>query len=495
MLSTNGDIKDMTIPWLFQDLRKGLRTGTAVFEREGEATKVFFKQGGVMSAASNGDDARLAELLLGSGKITKDQFDKSLQLVNKSGKRLGAVLFEMRAITPHDLVAMVKLQVKLNILDLFRWREGKYRFDDGLLPGAEIVPFPMNTDELVLEGVRTLDWQTVQRSLPPLNTLVRPATGPSLLLQGSPLNEDELKVLSLIEGSNSIQDICCLSDLGDFNTLKAIYMLLALRMAEAGEVKAQQAVSCDVVREAYVAGAEIKKTDPGAAKVSIAREMIQHAYDSLELQNYYELLGVGHSSTTEEIKKAYFGLAKLYHPDRHSDPELADMKQTLETLFESINEAFSILSVQGKRNQYNLDLSSGTKTYRKKAPRTPDPEDNKKLSAAAQFTEGIKQFRVQNFWGAEEAFRWAVRFDPSNPEYVYHQGLALSRMPRRRHEAEEHFVKAVGMAPSKIEYSLELGSFYEKNGLKEKALAVYRNALKRDPNSDKIKQAIKSAGG
>jgi curved DNA-binding protein CbpA len=495
MHATNGIIKDLAIPRLLQDLRRDRRTGTAVFEREGEAVKVFFRQGDVMSAASNGDDDRLGELLLGSGKITKDQLDKSFPLMKKSGKRLGAVLFEMRAITPHDLVAVVKLQVRLNILDLFRWREGKYRFEDGLLPGAEIVPFPMNTDELVLEGVRALDGQIMQRSLPPLNTLVRPAAGPSPLLQGSFLNEDELKVFSFIEGSNSIQDICCLSGLGDFNTLKSIYVLLALRMAETGEVKAQQEVSCDVVREAYTAKDDLKKAGPEAEKVSIVREMIQHAYDSLGLQNYYEVLGVGHSATPEEIKKAYFSLAKLYHPDRHSDPQLADMKQKLETLFESINEAFSVLSVQGKRNQYNLDLSSGTKTYRKKTPQPLDEEENKKLSATAQFTEGMKQFRVQNFWGAEEAFRWAVRFDPSNPEYVYHQGLALARMPRRRHEAEEHFVKAVGLAPSKIEYYLELGNFYEKNGLKEKALTVYRNALKRDPNSDKIRQAIKSAGG
>jgi len=102
---------------------------------------------------------------------------------------------------------------------------------------------------------------------------------------------------------------------------------------------------------------------------------------------------------------------------------------------------------------------------------------------------------VQNFWGAEEAFRWAVRLDPSNPDYIYHQGLALSRMPRRRHEAEEFFLNAVKMAPSNVDYHLELGNFYMKNGLKAKALSVYQSALQRNPHADKLKQAIKNAGG
>jgi tetratricopeptide (TPR) repeat protein len=124
-----------------------------------------------------------------------------------------------------------------------------------------------------------------------------------------------------------------------------------------------------------------------------------------------------------------------------------------------------------------------------------DKDEINKVSAATKFNEGMKQYRVQDFWGAEEAFRWTIRLDPSNAEYVYYQGLALVHMPRRRHEAEEYFLKAVNMAPSKIEYFLELGNFYAKNGLKAKAMTVYQDALKRHPNADQIKQAIKNISG
>jgi tetratricopeptide (TPR) repeat protein len=78
---------------------------------------------------------------------------------------------------------------------------------------------------------------------------------------------------------------------------------------------------------------------------------------------------------------------------------------------------------------------------------------------------------------------------------VFRRGLTLARVPRRGHEAEDYFVKAIEMAPNKIEYYLELSSFYMRTGLKAKALALLQDALKRDPLSPKINEAIKKAGG
>ncbi len=113
----------------------------------------------------------------------------------------------------------------------------------------------------------------------------------------------------------------------------------------------------------------------------------------------------------------------------------------------------------------------------------------------SQFNEGLKHYREQNFWGAEESFRWAALLDPSNAQYLFHHGLALTHMPRRLHDAEQLFQKAIKMAPSKIEYYLELGNLYSKNGLKKKAFSLFQVALQRHPDSDKLRQAMKNVGG
>jgi tetratricopeptide (TPR) repeat protein len=498
MFSSTGEIKNMTIAWLFQDIHRARKTGTAVLEREAGSIKVFFRQGDVIFASSQVDEDAMAESLLHAEKITRAQLDKSRKITAKSGKRLGAVLFEMGILAPQDLVAQAKFQATQNILSLFIWREGRYRFEENVLPGAEIVPFQMSAADLIIQGVRSLDWPAIRTALPPLNTIVRKVVDPLPLFQSAHLEQNELKVIPLITGNDSIQDICGRSNLGDLKTLSSIYILLALRMVETGGIKDQEekALLFQVEREAFSAKASTASAPTAAGEALVNRELLQNAYDSLAMQNYYEILGVGHSATPQEIKKAYFGLARLYHPDRYAGTQLADMKQKLEALFKSINEAYQVLRDKAKRDQYNLDLASGTKQYGQEEQQpVVDKQEIDKASAAAKFNEGMKQLRVRNYWGAEEVFRGAVRLDPSKAEYVFHLGLALLHLPRRGHEAEEYFIKAIKLASSHVEYYLELGNFYMKNGNKTKALPVFQAALKRDPESEQIKQAVKATGG
>jgi tetratricopeptide (TPR) repeat protein len=115
--------------------------------------------------------------------------------------------------------------------------------------------------------------------------------------------------------------------------------------------------------------------------------------------------------------------------------------------------------------------------------------------AEAYFNAGLQDFTNGNFWGAADSLADAARIDPGKSDYFYHYGLALARIPRRMHEAEENLKKAVEMGPLKPEYYLALGALYVKSGLAAKALAVYDRALQKIPGSIKIMEAIRTAGG
>jgi tetratricopeptide (TPR) repeat protein len=491
MIAPTGTIKDLSIPWLLQDIRRERLSGTAVFSRETEQRTVYFKEGDILFASSNATDERLGEFLLRKGKLTQEQFDRSSETVVRTGKKLGAVLFEMSAISAHDLVAQVKLQVRDIILKLFSWRDGAYLFNKGVLPPTDIIPLQMSTGDLIIDGVRDLDWKPLRKSLPSLGTVLRPATDPANLFQKAHLDPDQQSVLALIDGTKKIQDICLSSGIGDFNTLKAIYVLLALRMIEPGAVTAGEE---QLAREAAKSAAAEQAEDVTALDPETRKKMLRDAYDSLVLQDYFQMLNVGRGATQAEIKKAYFHLAKVYHPDRHFDPEMNDMKDILSELFTRIHEAYETLSSPQKRDKYTLDLVNGRIKFRVQEAQPKAQKQDNKDAALVQYNEGMKRFSQNNFWGAEEAFQWAMRLDPGNAEYVFRRGLTLSRIPRRGHEAEEYYVKAIEMAPSKMEYHLELGSFYARTGLKAKARRVFTDALQRNPNADKVKSALERLG-
>jgi len=64
-------------------------------------------------------------------------------------------------------------------------------------------------------------------------------------------------------------------------------------------------------------------------------------------KDYYEVLGVIKSASTEEIKKAYRKLALKYHPDKNKGDKTAENK------FKEASEAYHVLSDKERRSNYD----------------------------------------------------------------------------------------------------------------------------------------------
>lgn len=74
--------------------------------------------------------------------------------------------------------------------------------------------------------------------------------------------------------------------------------------------------------------------------------MIIWLYKVMSKRDYYEVLEASRSATPEELKKAYFKLAKKFHPDTNKSPE-AEVK------FKEISEAYEVLKDEQKRAAYD----------------------------------------------------------------------------------------------------------------------------------------------
>ncbi|XP_075214431.1 tetratricopeptide repeat protein 2 [Lycorma delicatula] len=77
-------------------------------------------------------------------------------------------------------------------------------------------------------------------------------------------------------------------------------------------------------------------------------------------KDYYKILGIDRSATTEDIKKAYRKRALVHHPDRHANASEGEKKEQ-EKKFKEVGEAYGILSDPKKRARYDngQDLDDG----------------------------------------------------------------------------------------------------------------------------------------
>lgn len=75
-------------------------------------------------------------------------------------------------------------------------------------------------------------------------------------------------------------------------------------------------------------------------------------------KDYYRILGVGKSATTDEIKKAYRKLAQQYHPDKNPNNREAEDR------FKEIGEAYEVLRDDKKRSDFDSGrLFTGAGAY------------------------------------------------------------------------------------------------------------------------------------
>lgn len=127
-LPTAGNIKEHDLTELLMQLQEQKATGSLVLQKDETIKSIHLKEGNIVYASSNLPGDRLGELLLQMGKITPEQFNRSVELLKETGKQQGAILVEENYITAKELFEGLKYQVREIIYSLFLWEDGSYQF-------------------------------------------------------------------------------------------------------------------------------------------------------------------------------------------------------------------------------------------------------------------------------------------------------------------------------------------------------------------------------
>ncbi len=205
---------------------------------------------------------------------------------------------------------------------------------------------------------------------------------------------------------------------------------------------------------------------------------------NLKFVDYYEVLGVWPAADADAIKKAYFKLAKLHHPDIKGE-ETAEKQID----FKMINEAFAVLSDPAQRREFDERL-------KRRNPSGPAPERREadKRSAQLSYDQARAAMRQNRYDKAALLLKAAVKFDDSNPAYLSWYGFTLGVLRTQLHEARDACKKALEMEFYNADYHANLGFVYMQAGLTSTAMECFDEALKWDPDHPLAQRYRKNGG-
>ncbi len=479
-----GKIKDHSLVRLLVQLNRQRKTGTLSLSAPAYTKKIYLSAGDAIFASSTYEDDRLGEMLLKANKITVEQYDRSVEVLKASGKRLGAILVDFGYITPKDLFWGVKYQVKEIILSMFQITDADYVFDEGPIPGHEVITLRMSMGNLIYEGVRKIDnWTRIRNEMPDTESVLVLSSDPLSLFQTVELSPQDKKVLSLIDGRSSIREVIENSWMGSFEALKILYVLWSLGIAEL------RSPAGGPQPEARPAGVKAGGLPIGeilqhpTQEEEILLQRVDSLYSRLGSLSVRELLEADAASDYEAIKRNYFRLAREFHPDRYFNIADASIKTKLTAIFDAITAAFNTL-----RDEQQPDDTFGI--MEESAVAVIDTEKE----ADSRFRAGVSEFKRGNFEAAAGSFRQATELMPGVSRYWNYLSLGYSKMKGRLKEAEEALTHAIRLDPDNADLYSNMGLICMKAGKKKKAHDHFKKALEIDPKNEKARKGFQQSG-
>ncbi|MCR4409395.1 MAG: DnaJ domain-containing protein [Candidatus Saccharicenans sp.] len=439
------------------------RTGRLSFKRQEIEKYFFFVKGKPIQVKTNVRSERLGEILFKLQKI-QDQTYNNIEDFIQPNQPLGESLKRGGVIKEGDLREALGFQIRESLLGIFPYFDGELNFQEKeVQPPTEEMP-AVDVPFIIDYGLRRMKYDS---------SLQKFFTGRKVALKNIRyayfLTEEEKALLERFSTTQVIDRMAVPARFSNENFFRCLYLFYCLDMVEVSTADTS-------FRKDDYASESRKKLELDELEARI--EELKEIKSQLKTRNYYELLGVSRVANEEEIKKAYFNLARKYHPDRFNTA-LTDLSLVNE-VFNAITTAYRTLSEPDKRKQYDQQLV---------APAQETADDLAK-KAEIKYRQGKTLYNQGMYEEAIIFLEEAIRLKRAKADYFLLLAMAESKLPAYKKKAEEDFLRAIEMEPWNAEGYVGLGLLYLGEGLKVRARKQLQKALEIDPDHRQARSAL-----
>ncbi|MBN1957337.1 MAG: response regulator [Desulfuromonadales bacterium] len=466
-ISAVQQISDYTIPVQLHKLYVKKATGLLHLHHGAAKKIVYFKEGYPIFTRSNVLNECLGRMLVQEGVITQVDCDQSVERSRETGRLQGTVLIEMGLLTPQELHAALTRQVTEKLLSTFAWQKGTYQFVPGKDFKKNVTRIKLTPASLILQGIER--YWTAKRLddylYPFTEDYLKQATNPHYRFQDVQLSKRGEAIFKSCLGIKTLKQILEQHPLARREVQKVLTALMISEMLEHQATPEQIAVE------------DIPGVDTTEIIDAKLRRKILDDYRRIMDSDYFEALGINRQSGSSEARKAYYRLAKEYHPDRFLGSGLsAEMSTKINEMFQYITQAYTVLSDADARSDYLNELVNGPKK---------SIDINQVIEAETAYQEGRALLKVRRFRDAAKSLQRAIELSPEEPEYMTYFAWALFKSgPEEQdiqHRAMEVLLASRELNPSFDLTHLYLGHVYQVQGKERQAEKSFEMAVQANP--------------
>lgn len=148
-----GTLEERNFATILSDLYHDKSSGFLQVSSDMEMS-VYFFNGFVKYVECNDPDLLIGKLLVSQDILTIEQQKEIIDFSNKKGMKIGEALIEQGWLTPHELSHILELQMKLKLINGFRFKSGNYSYTETeqINPDSDII-FSLNPVQITYDAV------------------------------------------------------------------------------------------------------------------------------------------------------------------------------------------------------------------------------------------------------------------------------------------------------------------------------------------------------
>ncbi|MFQ6082269.1 MAG: DnaJ domain-containing protein [Candidatus Aminicenantia bacterium] len=450
-------MKKLLLPFLLRDIYRNKKSGIVEFKYKDIEKKLYLKKGYLIFAETNQEEEKFGKILLDSGKISEESY-QNIQLYLRKDKKIGKVLVEKGIISPKDLYEMWIHQMEEIVISMFPYFDAELEFKEEEIELAREISFKISVPFLIVKGIRRMDYSPLIEELVGKGIPYLKAKEPIYFL-----NDFEKELLKVIDGFAPVKELLPRISLSLEDFWKSIFLLYSsgiIDFKEEGERIEEEKEERKEKERGEIPSEKERGEIPSEKEI----EEVLALERELANLNYYQILRIPASATPEEIKKSYFSLAKLYHPDKFGRNVSPEVIKKAQKVFIQITKAYQALINHQKRQEYDSGESK---------------EEGKDLSKLCEmkFRQAKTLYRQGKYKDAIALLEEAIRIKKDKGNYYLLLALAQSKIPQLHKKAEENFSEAIKLEPWNPENYVGLGLLYKSENMIIRASKQFEKAL------------------